>query len=289
MRRSWISVAPGLLVAGLLAVWASACATRPNPNLEAAAAQFRSAQADPGVSAHAPVALHEAQQSLTRAQQAFEEGEDEDQVDHLAYLASRRVEIARAVAERKAAVETTQQLGRERTAVVVDARTAEADRARAEARALAAELSQLGARETERGLVFTVGDVLFDVDRAELKPGAVLELGSLARFLREHPDQPLAIEGHADSTGGSAYNMELSRLRAEAVATVLIRNGVDPSRITTRGFGATMPVASNDTESGRQQNRRVEVVVLDPAPAGAPASAPAPVSGAAPAPVRRVR
>jgi outer membrane protein OmpA-like peptidoglycan-associated protein len=246
---------------------AVACATPRNPNLEAAEMQYRAAEADPNVTAHAPTAMREAKTSLDRAQRAFADDEDEADVDHLAYLASRRVEIAQAIADKQSAVAATSDLGRERREAILDARTAEANRARAEAAALASQLTALRTAETERGMVVTVDDVLFEVDRSELKPGAQAELARVADFLRANPDREILIEGHADSTGTSTYNMDLSQARADAVSSVLARNGVEPSRIQTRGFGETRPIAPNETAAGRQQNRRVDIVVLNPLPA----------------------
>ena len=278
MRNAWISV---LLAASIAA---AACATSSNTNLVNAETKLRVAEANPAVPAHAAVPLHEAQTSVAAARTAFEQGESDVQVDHLSYLAARRVEIAEAIAERNAAQEDVKQLSKERSGVVLDARTKEAEIAhetaaiaredtviaerQAEvsalsAAALAAELSALKAKQTERGIVVTLGDVLFDVDRAELKPAAMDDLNRLAALLAAEPRRAVLIEGHTDSTGTAARNDELSRQRADAVASVLTRHGIDPSRITTRGFGSSSPLATNATSAGRQENRRVEIVVLD--------------------------
>ena len=130
---------------------------------------------------------------------------------------------------------------------------------------LRAEIADLEAKQTARGLVITLDtDVLFDVDRSELKPGAMTELQRLADALNSDPTRKLRIEGHADSTGSEAHNLDLSKRRADAVGSALIQDGVAPNRITTQGFGASMPVATNDTQAGRQQNRRVEIIVQQP-------------------------
>jgi len=107
-------------------------------------------------------------------------------------------------------------------------------------------------------------DVLFDVDRAELKPGALHELSRVAELLQRDPHRNVRVEGHADSTGSQLHNLDLSKLRAEVIGNVLIEDGASPSRVTTEGFGDSMPIASNDTAAGRQQNRRVEIVVQAP-------------------------
>jgi outer membrane protein OmpA-like peptidoglycan-associated protein len=126
---------------------------------------------------------------------------------------------------------------------------------------LQAEVDQLKARQTDRGIVLTLGDVLFDTGRASLNPGAALKLDRLASFLNEHPDRRVQIEGFTDSVGGDAYNQDLSERRAEAVKAALTMRGIDPSRIATEGYGKAYPVASNSDSGGRQLNRRVEVVI----------------------------
>ena len=124
------------------------------------------------------------------------------------------------------------------------------------------ELAKLKAEETERGLVLTLGDVLFESNMSDLKAEALHDLYVLVTFLKEHPDRNILIEGHTDSVGAESYNLELSQRRAAAVRHFLVRNGIDPERITARGYGQAHPVASNATKVGRQENRRVEVVIL---------------------------
>jgi outer membrane protein OmpA-like peptidoglycan-associated protein len=248
------------------------CATRMNQQVTDAEVAYRAAASDPTVSSRGQVALYEAKKDLDQAKKAFADGKDKEIVDHYAYLAKRKVDVARATAERANAEERVETLGARRDAVVLDARTreAEAARARAEmaettAEALRRELSDLEAKQTSRGLVITLpNDVLFDVDRSELKPGALTEIQRLASVLNHEPDRRVRVEGHADSTGSDSRNFELSRRRAEAVATALVQDGVAPSRVTSEGLGETQPIATNDTPEGRQQNRRVEVVVLEP-------------------------
>jgi len=138
--------------------------------------------------------------------------------------------------------------------------SADADEARRRAGVLVLELQ---ARETERGLLVTLGDVLFATGRAELLPVAMPRLDKLAAFLNQFPEKTLVIEGHTDSVGGERYNQELSERRAEAVRAALAARGVNPSRMAASGCGKAFPVASNGTPEGRQMNRRVEVVVSD--------------------------
>ena len=122
-------------------------------------------------------------------------------------------------------------------------------------------MDQLKATQTPRGLVLTLGDVLFDTGRAELNPGAGRKLDQLAQFLNQHKDRRVQIDGFTDSVGTDAYNEDLSRRRAEAVKSALLVRGIDASRIGTEGYGKGYPVASNSNSGGRQLNRRVEVVI----------------------------
>ena len=140
----------------------------------------------------------------------------------------------------------------------MDALTAE-DRVRA----LQMKITEIEARETERGLLVTLGDVLFQTGRSELQPVAAPRLDKLAGFLKQFPEKKLLIEGYTDSVGSHQLNQELSQRRAEAVKMGLVQRGVDPARMTIGGYGESFPVASNQTPDGRQLNRRVEVVVSD--------------------------
>jgi outer membrane protein OmpA-like peptidoglycan-associated protein len=165
------------------------------------------------------------------------------------------------------------------------AQRSQADSARAEAQAAnsAAELAAstaeqraaeyqkqidaLQAKVTERGLVLTLGDVLFATGRAELMAGASTNLNKLVSFLGKYPERTAAIEGYTDSVGSADYNQGLSERRADAVRSYLIAQGIDSARLSATGKGARSPVAGNDTAEGRQQNRRVEVIINNPATA----------------------
>ena len=212
---------------------------------------------------------------------------------------TRRVEIARVVTDGAKAMEEGKALARQREAVLLEVRTAEADRALSAAekrprrrgatapqrsrrgwrrsrpaprprswpsseRKLREELAELQAKKTERGIVLTLGDVLFDVDEATLKAGATQSLSRLVTFLKEYPDRQVLVEGHTDSTGTEEYNLGLSQRRAESVVQFLTLNGIAPDRAIARGYGKAYPVAGNETAAGRQRNRRVEIVILDP-------------------------
>ena len=124
--------------------------------------------------------------------------------------------------------------------------------------------SALDAEQTERGLVLTLGGVLFGFDSAELKPEAELSLARIAGFLIAAEDREVLVEGFTDNVGTEEYNLELSKQRAEAVTATLVENRVAPSRILAAGFGPAYSVASNDEDEGRALNRRVEIIILDP-------------------------
>jgi outer membrane protein OmpA-like peptidoglycan-associated protein/outer membrane murein-binding lipoprotein Lpp len=119
---------------------------------------------------------------------------------------------------------------------------------------------ELGARQTDQGMVVSLSNVLFSTGKATLQPGAHLQLDRLADYLKDHPQQRVLIEGNTDSSGSAALNQKLSAARAQAVAQALQLRGVSSDQYQTIGLGEAYPVASNDTAAGRQQNRRVDVV-----------------------------
>ena len=133
----------------------------------------------------------------------------------------------------------------------------------AKATALANELANLKAQQTDRGMVLTVGDVLFAAGKAEVGPGAQRSIDKLADFLKAYPRRNVVIEGHTDNIGDEGFNIKLSQQRADAVRDLLVARGVAPQRIRTKGYGPKFPVVENDSAAGRQQNRRVEVLVLN--------------------------
>ncbi|MFH7044881.1 OmpA family protein [Paucibacter sp. JuS9] len=138
-----------------------------------------------------------------------------------------------------------------------------ADDARVRNYQLETQLRELNAKQTDRGMVITMGDVLFDNNRSDLKPGAMAGIDKLTAFMKQYPDRKLRIEGFTDSVGSDDSNQTLSIQRATMVRNALINGGVLPDRITVRGYGESSPVASNDTATGRQLNRRVEIVLSD--------------------------
>ncbi|HBQ58894.1 MAG TPA: hypothetical protein DD671_04535, partial [Balneolaceae bacterium] len=137
----------------------------------------------------------------------------------------------------------------------------EAEKARQKATELADRLSEMEARQSDRGMVLTLSDVLFDFDSATLKSGANKVVNEVSAFLKEFNDRTVQIEGFTDSIGSAAYNKDLSQRRADALKRALIETGIASNRITTIGYGEEYPVATNMNEAGRQQNRRVEIVI----------------------------
>ena len=179
-----------------------------------------------------------------------------------------------AMAQQQAAM--AQQSVEQKNAELV-AKTAEADVARQQAAnaqasaeqdkaslaALQAQMDELHAKKTARGMVITLGDVLFDSGKATLKSGGERDVQRLADFMQRYPERKVLIEGYTDSTGGSSYNQTLSEQRASAVSNALINLGVSADRVSTKGYGKAYPVASNNNVAGRQLNRRVEIVLSD--------------------------
>ncbi|MEO9038402.1 MAG: OmpA family protein [Gallionella sp.] len=125
------------------------------------------------------------------------------------------------------------------------------------------QLKELKATKTKRGLVITLGDVLFNTNKAQLKSGGMRNMAKLADFLKQYPERKVLVEGHTDSTGSEIYNQKLSEKRANAVRTALLDLGINSDRIATRGYGEAFPVANNGTAVGRQLNRRIEIIISD--------------------------
>ncbi len=175
---------------------------------------------------------------------------------------------AAAVAQQQAAQQQAAQAARDRAAAEAEtqkarqaAAQAETEKAQLRAQLLAQLNSILQTRDSARGLIVNMSDVLFDTGSYTLKPGAREKLAKISGIVLAHAGLSLQIEGHTDSVGGDDFNQQLSERRADSVRDFLAEQGVAPSSITARGFGKMQPVASNDTAEGRQRNRRVELVV----------------------------
>jgi outer membrane protein OmpA-like peptidoglycan-associated protein len=253
----------------------AACATpMPNSNLEAARSEYQTAAADPLVVQAAPKEMSRAQQDIAQGDAAFKDSKDAAIVDHYAYLAHQRTQAAIEAARAVRADQATANAKTQRDRIVLAARTRQAEQAtldadvarqsalasQLQASALADQLAALQAKQTDRGMVLTLGDVLFDTGKSTLKPGAIRTVDNLATFMQQHPERKVLIEGYTDSTGSESTNDALSEQRADAVRDELERDNIPFDRVQVHGLGERYPVASNDTSSGRQQNRRVEVV-----------------------------
>lgn len=261
----------------LSVVLLAGCAS--TPERPAGAADARSnlleLQNDPNLGERARVERREAEEAVRLAEEPLSSSEMR-LAEHRVYMANQKVEIARAKATTAYTEDQRQRLGEERDAERLANRTEEADRARREAdRArrgeadLQRQIEVLQAEATERGIVLTLGDVLFTTGSAELQPGGYDNLNRLVDFLNQYPDRDALIEGHTDNVGSAESNERLSQQRADAVRAYLTRRGIDGVRLSTWGMGEAQPVATNDTAAGRQQNRRVEIVIENPAQASA--------------------
>jgi outer membrane protein OmpA-like peptidoglycan-associated protein len=279
-------------------VMLAACATTPTttPTLDQARADFVAASNNPQVSHYAPLQFREATEALDKANAAAAKKDSLDKIDQLAYLAKQKIATAQEVARAKAAESDIAHAKQERTEVQLQARTAEAERAKMDAAAAQAQASaaqqdaaaaqqqaqmaqaqaaamaertarleailvELHAVKTERGYVVTIGDVLFDLDKASLKPEGISTLRKLADVMQQNPGRTVLVEGFADSTGKASHNQELSERRANTVAMALDSMGVSRDRVTMRAYGEAFPVAPNDSAANRQRNRRVEIVL----------------------------
>jgi len=284
-----------------------ACTTVPveNPTLASAQQEYQTAQNTPAVTTLASAELRDAQLALDQAKTAWGKQEKRTEVDHLAYIASKKVAIAQELGTQRLAEKSIAEAEGRRTQTLLVARTLEAQSAQrtaetaqrsaeasqrsadasqlqaaaaidataqarqdtlaAEARAtqLKAQLSEMNAKQTDRGMVVTIGDLLFDNNSAVLKPGAGSSVQRLGAFLKAYPMRNALIEGYTDSVGTSDSNLGLSERRAQSVKAALLATGVVGERLAIRGYGEGFPVGSNQTADGRVTNRRVEVILSD--------------------------
>lgn len=249
-----------LLVVAIL----SGCVAMPeNQALDSATDSFNEARGNPDVTNLAALELQDANISLDKAEAALDNNEDASVVNQYAYIATQQTNLALEVAKRKTAELAVTNASANRNEVRLDARTAETVRDHALIAKQQQQLDAMNAKQTDRGFVITLSDVLFSVDKAQLKSGGVRTVQSLAEFLSEYPEYKVSVEGHTDSTGGDGYNQELSERRAYSVQSALIHSGVGGDRVATQGYGEEFPIAGNEDASGRQLNRRVEIILSD--------------------------
>jgi len=275
----------------------AACSSMParNAALDQARSRLNAAQDRPDMVAMAGDELARAREAMRRADQALINGDSVTQVNHLSYLALQQVTIAEETAASRADQAVVTGAAAERDRMRLATRTREADMANAKASAaeqvsatktaqlaqsdantqaerdrvarrdakvsdLEGQLRELNARQTDRGTIVTLGDLLFDTGASRLRPEGQHSMDQLAGFMKRNPERRASIEGYTDSTGSTATNQALSDRRAHAVMAALVQLGVPGSQISTRAYGEDRPVAGNDTSAGRQMNRRVEVV-----------------------------
>lgn len=284
----------GMTTLAMAAVLVTGCASNPKPDPETTALRSKLAelQGNPRIGPFAPTAFADADRAVVAAEQAARDKSSKKgkaDYEQLTYLANSKIELAQAQAEQRASEEQFKGLSDKRTQVMLDSRAreamaakasarnaqaeaeaaraeadsarAQADAARAQADRLRQQINDLNAKQTERGLVITLGDVLFATGKADLKGGASANLGRLVAFLNQYPERTVTVEGHTDSTGTDAVNRDLSQRRADAVKNYLVTAGIAPERIESVGKSSYMPIADNKTVTGRQQNRRVEIII----------------------------
>jgi outer membrane protein OmpA-like peptidoglycan-associated protein len=267
-------------VVSLALVACSATPTKPE-GADLARSKLTQLQADPQLASRAPVAIKEAEAAVRAAE---EPREDKELEKHLVLMADRKVDIAWAQAQSRLSEDQRKTLSEQRESARLDSRTREANAARTDAEIarsqadsartdaeiarsqaddLQRQIAELNAKATDRGLVVTLGDVLFATGRSELKGGAASNLSKLGAFLNKYEDRTVVIEGHTDNVGSEDSNLGLSQRRADSVKSYLVSRGVGSTRLAASGKGENSPVAGNDSATGRQQNRRVEVIIAN--------------------------
>ena len=271
-----------LVIAALL----TACNSMPTSTsmLDQTRNDYQSAQSNPKVASYAPLEMKQASDAMAKANAAAANNDSTEDIDKLAYLAKQKIALTQEVAKQKSAEAEVAKSGTERDKMRLDQRTREADQSRTSANIargdaayaqqqtrdvqarnanLEAQLAELSAKKTERGMVITLGDVLFATDQARLNPEGQRTVQKLAQVLTQNPQRTVLIEGFTDSTGSSAHNQALSERRADSVQLGLLEQGIARNRIAIHGYGEAHPVAGNESTADRQLNRRVEIVLSE--------------------------
>lgn len=281
-RKSYSYRGPAVGAVAVASLLLAACASA--PVVPQGAAEVRTKlnglQSDSSLANLAPAALKDAEVAVQAAEQPVAK-KDASLGAHRVYMADRKVEIAMAKASTQYSEDQRVKLADERDRARLAARTSEADAAHAEATLarneadiargdadeMQKQIDALQAEATDRGLVLTLGDVLFATGRSEVKVGSASNLNKLVAFLNKYPDRKVQIEGYTDDVGSDDSNQGLSQRRAESVKSYLVQQGISSARLSAVGMGESQPVADNGSESGRQQNRRVVAVIENPPPA----------------------
>jgi len=267
-----------LAMLAMFTIFITGCATTPSRNaeIESARATIQRVEESPMAGQVAAQELQAAHAALRNAEDLAKRDRSKAEIANAAYLAQRHADIAEQQIANANAERTVADARRQREVILAEARQHQAEaqaqqlaQRRAQDASLAnqriqelqQQLADMKPKNTDRGVVLTLGDVLFDTGKATLKPGAVPNIDRLATFLKRTPDDSVTIEGHTDNVGSDEYNQQLSQRRADAIREALITRGVNPDSIEAVGKGKDFPVASNNSAGGRQQNRRVEVVI----------------------------
>lgn len=252
-----------LAVVSIFSLVACNSAPKQVQSLEDARAAYLEASQDFNMVKYASEELDSAHVALQKADTHWKKKSGAANVEHYVYLTGRRIETARLIADREEAETEIQEMSVDREVLNQKLRDAELVQVLREADESKRELSKVQVDETDRGMLWTLGDVFFDVDKATLAPSAARNIAQIASFMRKNPTRNAVIEGHTDASGEDGHNMELSCLRAEAVRNALLDANIDASRLSFIGFGAKRPVADNASMVGKQANRRVEVLFPD--------------------------
>ncbi|MBD9441169.1 OmpA family protein [Pseudomonas sp. PDM04] len=255
-------VAAALILAGCISLCGCA-GQRSEAALQDASNDFQKVKEDANVLRIAPKDVIRAGESLARADRLSSYWGSGSDVVHYAYLSSRYSEIAREHTNLVLNEERAAKLELERQRLQLALRESKLFSVQQQGKWLEEQIVALATTQTDRGLVMTLGDVLFDTGEAELKNSANRVVLKIVQFLQLNPKRVVRIEGYTDSTGGKQENLKLSRDRAQSVADVLMDLGIDDKRIQVEGYGDEYPVDVNASERGRAQNRRVEIVFSD--------------------------
>ncbi|QXH58265.1 OmpA family protein [Pseudomonas maumuensis] len=255
---------PMAALALLALVGLQGCASqRSESALDDASAAFQKVKDNSDVLRSAPRDVIRAGESLGRAERLAGYVGTGSDVRHYAYLSQRYSEIASEHAKLALNQERLTKLDLERQRLQLALREAKLASVQQQGKFVEAQIVALASEQTDRGLVMTLGDVLFDTGQADLKNSASRTVLKLVQFLQLNPRRVVRIEGYTDSTGAGEENLKLSRDRAQSVADMLVDLGVDEKRIQVEGYGDQYPVEANASERGRAQNRRVEIVFSD--------------------------
>ncbi|WP_416638065.1 OmpA family protein [Pseudomonas sp. OHS18] len=252
-----------LALAGLTMTGCAGLDAEHSAELDAARASFQSVKEDPQVLRSAPKDVIRAGESLGRAERLADYWGSAADVAHYAYLSQRYSEIAREHGKLALDQERAARLELERQRLQLALREAKLISVQEQNAWLEEQIVNLATAQTDRGLVMTLGDVLFDAGEARLKASANRTVLKLVQFLQLNPRRIVRIEGYSDSSGKREENLALSRARAQTVADALTDLGIDAKRIEVQGFGESFPVAENASAKGRAQNRRVEILFSD--------------------------